>query len=121
MALELKDLTEDETLALVALVQAVAEADTYVTDPEARKLRRIIRDIGEKAYQAASDEADNRFPDVEDLKSFLRGIERQDARELIYATALELSLSDTRVGPEKEVLAWLSRNWDVKVKVVDEK
>lgn len=121
MALELKDLTEDETLALVALVQVVAEADTYVTDPEAKKLRGIIRDVGQKKYEAASEDADSRFPDVEDLKSFLRGIERQQARELIYATALDLSLSDTRVGPEKEVLAWLSRNWNVKVQVVDEK
>jgi hypothetical protein len=121
MALELKDLTEDETLALVALVQAVAEADTYVTDPEAQNLRGIIRAVGEKKYQAASDEADEKFQDVEDLKAFLKTIDRQEARELIYASALDLSLSDTRVGPEKEVLAWLSRNWNVKVELVDEK
>lgn len=120
MTMELKDLSDEETLALVAVVQRVAEADTYVTDPEAQRLRGIVRAVGEKKYQAASDEADRRFEDDEDLKTHLKSIERQDARELIYESALGLSLADTRVGPEQDILKWLSRVWNVRVQVVDE-
>ena len=117
MALEIKDLDADERLALVALVQVLAEADSYVTDPEAQQLRAIMRDLGQKAYQEASDEADRRFEDADALKTFLRSIERQDARELIYATALDVVLSDARVDPEKEILEWLSRAWHIKVRI----
>lgn len=120
MALELKDLTDDERLALVALVQLAAEADSYVTQPEAQRLRGIIKAVGEKAYEAASDQADERFEDVEVLKAFLKTIDRQEARELIYGAVLDIALSDTRVGPEQEILAWLGRNWHVKVEVMQE-
>jgi uncharacterized tellurite resistance protein B-like protein len=120
MALELNDLSDDERVALVALVQLVAEADTYVTAPEAQKLRAIIRALGEKSYTAASDAADERFEDTEALKTFLRSIERQEARELIYETALEVGLSDARIEGEKEIFDWLARTWELKVRVVEE-
>jgi hypothetical protein len=119
--MEITDLTEDERLALVAVARRVAEADTYVTDPEAQQLRAIIKALGEKAYRDACDVVDRRFEDAEQLKTFLRGIERQAARELIYSTGLALSLSDSGDRNEKEILEWLSHNWRVKMRIAEEK
>jgi hypothetical protein len=119
--MEITDLTEDERLALVAVVRRVAEADTYVTDPEAQQLRAIIKALGEQAYRDACDVVDGRFADAEQLKTFLRGIERQAARELIYSTGLALSLADSGDRNEKEILEWLSRNWHVKMRIAEEK
>jgi hypothetical protein len=99
---------------LVAVVQLVAEADSYVTEPEAKHLRSIIKTLGEKAYEAASDAADERFADHDELKAFLKTIERRDARELIYVTALEVVLADTSAKAERDILDWLSRNWHIK-------
>jgi hypothetical protein len=119
MPLQLKDLTDEERLALVAVVQLVAEADSYVTEPEAKQLRSIISTLGEKAYQAASDAADERFADHDELKLFLKSIDRQEARELIYVTAMEVVLADSPAQPEREILDWLSRTWHVKLAATD--
>lgn len=118
MALELKDLTDDERLALVALLEVVAEADQYVTDDEAQEVRRIVKLLGRKAYEAAAEEADRRFEDKAELRSFLPTIARKEARELIFETVLELALADAPVKAEAEVLDWLRDIWDIDVRVV---
>ena len=79
MALELKDLTDDERLALVALLELVIGADHAVSDSEAQQLRTIIAAVGEEAYRAAAEEADSRFEDEETLRRFLP---RSSARKL---------------------------------------
>jgi uncharacterized tellurite resistance protein B-like protein len=120
MALQLKDLNDDERIALVALLKAVAEADQYVTDDEAKQVRKVISALGRKVYEAASDEADERFQDIEDLRRFLETIPRQEAREVIYETLLEVALADAPVKSEAEILEWLRKIWNVKVTVVKE-
>lgn len=116
MALELKDLNEDERIALVALLAQVVEADTYVTDPEARRVRAIVRALGTKAYDAAVAEGDRRFEDKAELRRFVPTIERQEARELIYETLLETALVDTPVNAESELLDWLADVWKIKTR-----
>lgn len=119
MALELKDLTQEERLALVALLELVVGADRYVTDPEATHLRSIIGAVGEKEYQAAAEEADRRFEDVEELRRFLPTIERQEVRELIYETVLEAALADVPLRPETEILDWLAGVWNIETRVIE--
>lgn len=118
MALELKDLTDDERLALVALLKVVAEADQYVTDDEAKQVRHVIAAVGRKAYEAAAEQTDGRFQDKAELREFLSTIARQEARELIYETVLEVALADAPVPAETEILDWLARIWNVKVRIV---
>ena len=120
MALQLQDLNHDEQIALVALLKAVAEADQYVTDDEAKQVRKVINALGRKAYEAAAEVGDERFQDIEDLRRFLETIPRQEARELIYETLLEVALADAPVKPEAEILEWLRQIWKVKVTVVKE-
>jgi hypothetical protein len=119
MALELKDLNQNERLALAALLERAVAADRYVTDPEARQLHAIIAAVGRKAYEEAAEEADRRFPEEGDLWRFLDTVERQEARELIYETVLEAVLVDAPRSEENEVLAQLSRSWHVKARIVD--
>lgn len=121
MALELKDLTDEERLALVALLERVVEADSYVTDSEVRQVHSIIAAVGKKAYEAAVEEVDERFQSYEALRQFLATITRQDARDLIYETLLEAALADAPVKPEREILDWVATTWNVKTRIVEEK
>lgn len=120
MALELKDLTDEERVALVALLEVVAEADQHVTDDEATQVRRIVAALGRKTYEAAAEEVDRRFEDKAELRSFLPTIARKEARELIYETVLEVALADAPVKAEAEILEWLADIWDISVRVVKE-
>jgi len=119
MALELNDLTDEERVALVGLVELAIEADGRVTDPEAKQLRAIIAALGTKAYEAAADQADESFGDEDDLWTFLATIKRQEARELIYETVLEVVLADAPLRSEGDLLDRLSRLWQVKPRIVD--
>jgi uncharacterized tellurite resistance protein B-like protein len=119
MPLELRDLNDDERLALAALIELVVSADNTVTEPEEQRLRAIIAAVGENAYQAAAETADERFEDEEALRRFLPTIGRQEARELIYETVLEEALADVRIGPETELLDWLAKTWKIETRIVD--
>lgn len=119
MALELKDLNADERLALVTLLQLVVEADRYASDPEASKLRGVVAALGKKDYLAAAEQSDGRFEDRAELRRFLQGIERQDARELIYGTVMDLALAEVPVASETEILDWLKRTWHIETRIED--
>ncbi|MGH7786511.1 MAG: TerB family tellurite resistance protein [Candidatus Binatia bacterium] len=118
MPLELKDLTEDERIALVALLQQVVEADSYVTDPEASRVRAIIKAIGKTAYDEAVEASDRRFEDAAELRRFVPTIARQEARELIYETLLETALADAPAMSEAAILDWLAGIWTIKTRIV---
>ena len=119
MPLELRDLTDDERLALVALLARVVEADSYVTDSEATHVHAVIAAVGEKAYEAAADEADRRFASHEELRRFLGTITRVEARELIYETLLEAALADTPMKAEREFLDWVASAWNIQTRIVE--
>ena len=59
---------------------------------------------------------DKRFSDEETLRSFLRKLDRQEAREVIYGTIMEAAMTDTVEGRESELLTWLAKEWNVEVK-----
>jgi uncharacterized tellurite resistance protein B-like protein len=120
MALELKDLTADERLALVALLERVVEADSYVTESEATHVHTVIAAVGEEAYEAAAGEADRRFQSHEELRRFIGTITRAEARELIYETLLEAALADTPVKAEREFLDWVASAWNIQTRIISD-
>jgi len=120
MALELKDLTDDERLALVALLERVVEADSYVTDSEVTHVHSVVAAVGEDAYEAAAEEADRRFTSHEELRRFLANITRVEARELIYETLIEAALADAPVKAESEFLDWVASAWNIQTRIVSE-
>jgi uncharacterized tellurite resistance protein B-like protein len=113
--MELSDLTHDEQLALVALVEVIVASDATVSDDEQEQIGMIVDAFGDDAYQALADEADERFGDEAALKTFLVGLQRQEARELIYGTALETALPDVIDRHESSLLGWLATAWSITV------
>lgn len=115
--MELKDLNQDERVALVALIEMMVQSDTRVSDNEAVRVALDAAELGPAAYRAAVEELDRRFPDESDLRAFLTTITRQEARELIYATALDAALADTPDVAEVKVLDWLAGLWKISTRI----
>jgi len=113
--MELSDLDHDERLALVALIELIVGADAEVSDDEEAEIERVAAAFGDEAYRALATEGDERFTDEEALRTFLAGIRRQEARELIYGTALAAALPDAIDDRESALLDWLAATWKVSV------
>lgn len=115
--MELKELTRDEQLALVALVEVVVTSDAEVSDDEESFVVRLAGTLGDDHYRALMDEADERFEDEAALKDFLTTITRQEARELVYGTVLEAALPDVIDQHESSLLGWLATTWKITVQL----
>jgi hypothetical protein len=115
--MELTDLDPNERLALVALIEATVQADHGVSQEEEEVLADIVDAIGEGHYREAVEAADKRFQNEGDLKAFLQGIQREEARGLIYGTLLDLAMSDVVTGNESPLLAWLASTWNVEAAI----
>ena len=114
VGMKLTDLDEDERLALVALMRGIVLADGDVSDDEAKVLPGVAEAMGKAAYHEAFAVVGQRFSDEDGLKEFLRGIGRQEARELIYRTLSELASVDGVSPTERYHLEWLEGAWGVK-------
>jgi hypothetical protein len=115
--MELTDLDPNERLALVALIEATVQADHGVSQEEEEVLADIVDAIGEGPYREAVEAADKRFSNEADLKAFLQGIQREEARGLIYGTLLDLAMSDVVTGSESPLLSWLASTWNVEAAI----
>jgi len=113
--MELADLNKDEQIALAGLLEFVVLASGHVTEDEQAEINAIVDALGEESYRAAVEEVDKRFSDEETLRSFLRKVDRQEAREVIYGTIMEAAMTDTVEGRESELLTWLAKEWNVEV------
>jgi len=114
--MELNELTREERIALVALIELVVDSDARVSDDEALHMQAIVDQIGEDTYREAAEEVDRRFADEEALKLFLPTIRRQEARELIYEAVLEAAVPEGISGHESALLDWLATEWAVTVR-----
>ena len=114
--MEITDLSHEERLALVAALEAVTLSDGEVSDPEQREIGLIAGQLGDETYRALLDEADPKFPGIEELKRYLEGIQGQQARELIYGMLLEETLAQPAADHARsEFLAWLGQAWNIAV------
>ncbi len=113
--MELNELTRDEQLGLVALVEVIVSSNADVSDEEQDLIGKIAAALGDETYQALADEVDERFPDEAALKTFLAGLHREEARELIYGTALETAIPDVMDRHESSLLGWLATAWKITV------
>src|SRR5215207_3504803 len=111
--MELADLNHEQRLALVALIEATIQADRRASEEEESALADVIAELGDADYRRVAIEADSRFKDEDDLKSFLGNLQGQEARELIYGTVLELAMSDFVSGHESALIQWLGQTWKV--------
>jgi UDP-N-acetyl-D-mannosaminuronic acid transferase (WecB/TagA/CpsF family) len=115
--MNLTELTRDEQTALVALIEMSLMVDRELTDAEHAQLDEIVHEMGEERFRELIEEAEKRLPDRDAMQAFLRGITRQDARELIYGTVLSGALLETMPHDEARFLEWLGQEWQVPVQV----
>ena len=118
--MELRELSHDERLALVALLELVVESDRNPGDGEVAEIDRVVDALGRDEYQQLVTEVDRRFPTEEELRAFLPTIVRQEARDLIYGTALDTAIEDAVDVSESRVLDWLAKLWNVHVEFEDD-
>ena len=115
--MDLGDLTREERVALVALLELAVESDGTASDDELKALQGVVDAVGDAAYAEAADEADRRFRDEAELKAFLPSISRQEARELIYGAVLDTALPDAMGTHETTMLEWLAKAWGIAVHI----
>ena len=115
--MDLSELTREERVALVGLLELIVGADARVSDDEADEMGAIVEAVGEDAYREAAEEVDRRFDDESQLRVFLPTIQRQNARELIYETALEAALPDAVGARESQLLDWLATVWGITTRI----
>ena len=111
----LTELSHEQKLALVALLELFTMADGTVSDGEAAKINQIAEALGDAEYRALLDESEEQFADVEMLKEALQAIHEQGARELIYGLAMEEVMNSPSTTPCPEILGWLRSEWDIQV------
>jgi hypothetical protein len=118
--MELRDLSHEERLALVALLVVVLESDRVVSDGEVADIDQVVAELGQDEYQRLVAEVDRRFPTEDELKAFLPSITGQEARDLIYGTVLDTAIEDSVDPRESQVLDWLAALWNVRVELEHE-
>jgi hypothetical protein len=118
--MELEDLNADERTALVGLMKLVVMSDGEVAEDEVEHVEELVDVFGQEGYEAALETFEKRFADEPSFRKFLAGIERQEARELIFGTVLEGADEGAIEGTEASLLDWLSKLWNVKIEIADE-
>jgi hypothetical protein len=118
--MELRDLNEDERVALVGLMKLVVMSDGEVSEDELEHVEVLVNAFREDGYRAALDRFERQFRDEADFRRFLQQIRRQDARDLIFGTILESAGEGALDTTETSLLDWLSRVWNVKIEIADE-
>src|SRR5262249_49037000 len=114
--MELNELTPEEQVALVALLELVIESNARVSEKEADRIDAVVGAIGEDAYRRAAEQVESRFHDEEELRAFVPTITRPEAREVIYGTVLEAAITDTVDNRESGLLEWLARVWQIEIR-----
>jgi len=54
------------------------------------------------------------------VRTAAKAVERQEVREEILGTLTQIALSDTVSASEQSMLDWLSKQWKIEVKTVEE-
>jgi hypothetical protein len=116
---EIPDLNHEERLALVALIEFLVESDAAVSEQEIDHIQDVAQAIGVEEFRSLAEEVDRTVEDEDGLRDMLRGIQRPEARELIFETALETAIPDGILTHESEILEWLEAEWDLKVEIGD--
>jgi hypothetical protein len=118
--MELRDLNEDERVALVGLMKLVVMSDGEVSEDELEHVEVLANAFREDGYQQALDRFESQFRDEDEFRRFLVQIRRQDARDLIFGTILESAGEGALDTNETSLLDWLSRVWNVKIEIADD-
>jgi hypothetical protein len=117
--MDLPDLNQDERTALVGLMKLIVMSDGEVSEDELEHVEMLVAAFGEEGYQRTLDAFEKRFQDEASFRTFLQGISRQEARDLIFGTVLESAGEGALDHAETSLLDWLVSTWNVKIEIED--
>lgn len=109
--MEYKDLTPEERLVLVALLELIIRADKNYTVEEAAEVERISVALGPGVYKAAVDEARLRLSTLGAVRGPALAVKRPEARELILTAVQDMAVVDEVVEEEIQIVDWLATLW----------
>jgi hypothetical protein len=109
--LEIGDLTREEDLALLGLLKAVIQADKKLSFDENEELKRVATLMGRERFHERVSEAKEMFITLSDIKRYVRGIDRQPARRLIFDLLRQMAQHDGLEPAEDDLMAWLAESW----------
>ncbi len=113
--MEIRDLSKDEKIALVGLLERLMMADHVVSAEESTQFGNVVGEIGEDEYRTLVHNYKIIFSDLDKFKQFLQSIERQESRELIYGTLFQIAEVDFFDENESEILDWLVNEWNLDI------
>jgi uncharacterized tellurite resistance protein B-like protein len=109
----LKDLSDDEQLALAALLRLLVRLDGEFSESEQEALEEIALDFGEKRFWKVMEDAASKASDEDGIKRVAQAVVRTPARELIYSLLVDVAQSDVIQGRESWLLEWLRTEWKI--------
>ena len=106
--MELTELSDDQQVTLVGLIEALAVSERTVATEEEEEINSIAEALGDETYRPR-------------LRAALKAIADQDARELIYEKAIDTVAMEQPVGRARSALLdWLAKAWNIQVDVQGE-
>jgi len=112
----LDDLSQPEQVVLLALVGLMARMDGSVSQEELELLEQIADEIGEQRFEAARDAA-AALADSAAILQAAKGVERPEAREVIFELVYGIAVRDTIAESEAEMLNELAALWGLPQRV----
>lgn len=108
----IKDLNENEQLALVALLRVIVQADKMLSSDETQVLSLCASEIGEKRFLHVTRRAHRELRD-QPLAAVAKLVERPESRELLFSRLTKVAECDGLVPSEIEYLAELAGLWNI--------
>ena len=116
VVMTISDLSHEQKLALVALLELFTMADGVVYENELKEINVVANALGDEEYRSLLEEAESHFSDVEMLKASLETIKEREAQELIFGLLLEDVMSAPGIPRSSAMLDWLKDTWKIEVR-----
>ena len=112
----LDDLSQPEQVVLLALVGLMARMDGSVSQDELELLEQIADEIGAERFEATRDAA-AALADGAAILQAANGVERMEAREVIFELVYGIAIRDTIAESEAALLNELAALWGLPQRV----
>ena len=109
--MDITELTEDETLAMIALLREVVKADGDYSMEEQAAVREIRQTLGAERFDATIERVKNELPDRAAVKAHAKTVSRQAARWAIWELLVDVARADEITEEEEKPLVWLASWW----------
>ena len=108
--MDVSGLSESEQVVLLSLVGLLARVDGRLSQTEMSTLEQLRRAITEERFGHVRDAA-AALEDGAAIMKAAQGIERTEAREVIFGVLYEMAIPDTIAPAEVEILEELAKLW----------